>query len=276
MLPFINYNGEILPEETPLAAAPNRGLRYGDGIFETMKLIEGDIRLEKYHFERLFSSLEELKFALPRGFTAGYLKEQVTLLANRNVAQNAARIRINCFRKGGGLYNVADHTPDFAIEATPLPAHYLQFNQAGIVVDIYPDARKSCDSFSNIKSNNYLPYSMGALFASQNKLDDALILNARDHICDTTIANVFWVRQNKIYTPPLSEGCIAGVMRRHLLDFLPKKGVDILQKPLTLDELYNADEVFLTNALFGVRWVKMFRDRIYTNDLSQNIYSILA
>lgn len=273
---YINYNGSILGEETPVASAHNRGLRYGDGIFETMKLIHGEIQLEKFHFERLFESLKALQFVLPADLTPEFLKEQIGLLVTRNEVRHAARVRLNLFRKNGGLYDLSDHTPEFVIEALPLPDNHLQFSPRGLFVDIYPDARKACDRFAGIKSNNYLPYLMGALFAKQNNLDDALILNDRNRICEATISNVFWVRRNKIFTPPLSEGCIAGVMRRHLLSLLRKHNFDVEEKSLEVDELCEAEEVFLTNAISGIRWIKTLRTSVYKNDLSQNIYQLMA
>lgn len=273
---FINYNGDIVPAEQPIVTAANRGLRYGDGMFETMKVINGEIGLEKDHFDRLFDSLATLKFVLPAAFNAGQLQEYILELAARNEVLPAARVRINCFRKSGGLYEQEDQTPHFVIEALTLPANYLRFNQVGLVVDIYPDARKSCDRFAGIKSNNYLPYFMGALFARDQKLDDALIFNQYDRICDSTISNVFWAVGDKIYTPPLTEGCVSGIMRRNLLRLLPQYGYQVEEKPLAPDELDKADEVFLTNALFGIRWIGTFRERRYGNYLSQKLYSLLA
>lgn len=273
---FVNYNGTLVGEDTPLVRAGNRGLRYGDGVFETMKVIEGEIRLGKYHFERLFESLHSLQFTLPDEFTPDYLKAQILLLTDTNRVRDAARVRISCFRKEGNLYQLSAPSPDFIIEAVSLSGTNLELNKTGLAVDIYPEARKSCDRFASIKSNNYLPYLMGALFARQHKLDDALILNTWDRICDSTISNIFWIRQNRIYTPPLSEGCIGGVMRRHLLQLLPAHGFKVEHQPLTVDELNEADEVFLTNALSGIRWVGVFRTCKYKNNISQSLYSILS
>ncbi|HKH62458.1 MAG TPA: aminotransferase class IV, partial [Flavitalea sp.] len=121
----------------------------------------------------------------------------------------------------------------------------------------------------------YLPYSMGALHAKQNNLNDCLILNSHERICDATIANVFWVDSQSIYTPPLSEGCIAGVMRRNLLDILPKNGYTIEEKIFEVEELTNADELFLTNAISGIRWIKEFRGQEFKNTLSTAIASLL-
>ena len=149
-----------------------------------------------------------------------------------------------------------------------------------MIVDIYPDARKTCDILSNSKTNNYLPYVMAALHAKQNKLNDCFVLNQHDRICDATIANIFWIKDSVIYTPPLSEGCVAGVMRRFLMEKILNTGLThhsfsdggIMEATLDVHELESAQEVFLTNASYGIRWVKQFRNTTYTNTLTQIIY----
>lgn len=273
---FVNYNGKIVYEDMPIVNAGNRGLRYGDGIFETMKMVDLEIKLEAYHFERLFAGLALLQFTIPVHFTSSYLKEQIFSLCLKNNLKKAVRIRLNIFRKNGGLYDPVDCSPEFVIEAWELSENYLQLNEDGLIVDVYDEARKSCDRFSSIKSNNYLPYAMGAFYAKENKLNDCLIMNNYGRICDATIANVFWVKDQAIYTPPLSEGCIAGVMRRHLLDILPKQGYRAEGKILEIRDLQEADELFLTNAISGIRWVKECRGRHFKNTVSAAIYSLLC
>ena len=153
---------------------------------------------------------------------------------------------------------------------------YDDINNNGLIIDIFPDARKSIDAFSNLKSANYLPYVMAAVWAKENKLNDALILNQHDRICDATIANVFWVKNNNIHTPSLSEGCVAGVMRKQILDLgFRISDFQVTESHLTEDILLNADEVFLTNVITGIRWVKQCRDKIYPNTITEKVFAEL-
>jgi branched-chain amino acid aminotransferase len=145
-----------------------------------------------------------------------------------------------------------------------------------LIIDIFPDARKSIDVFSNLKSANYLPYVMAAIWAKENKLNDALILNQHDRICDSTIANVFWVKDNNIFTPPLSEGCIAGVMRKKILELATWNSDHSVEETiLTQEILLQADEIFLTNAITGLKWVKECRSKVYKNTISGKIFTAL-
>ena len=272
---FINFNGKLIDQDTPIVTAGNRGFRYGDGVFETMKMVGSEIRLTEFHFQRLFGALELLHFSIPIHFTAHYLLEQILLLCSKNNLGKAARIRLNIFRKNGGLYDPIDDHPEFVIEAWELPDNYLRLNENGLIVDVFDGARKSPDRFSNLKSNNYLPYTMGALYAKHQKLNDCLILNTHERICDATIANIFWVKNETIYTPPLSEGCIAGVMRRHLLHLLPGKGYNVQEQILYPQDLFDVDELFLTNATSGIRWVKQLREKQYQKKLSPALYQLI-
>lgn len=244
--------------------------RYGDGLFETMKMIKGNILFEEYHFERLLAGSKVLKFSLPALFTKQNISEKIKALCKKNNCEDLARVRLSVSRGSGGLYD-CDNKFSYLIECWPLEGNRDDLNSNGLRVDVFPDARKTIDAFSNLKSANYLPYTMAAVWAKENKLNDALILNQHNRICDATIANVFWVNDNKVYTPSLSEACVSGIMRNRILDL----DIDISESILTEDILLNADEIFLTNVITGIRWVKQCRDRIYSNTITCKVFAEL-
>ncbi len=142
-----------------------------------------------------------------------------------------------------------------------------------MVIGIYPDAEKSCDKFSNLKSANFLPYAMAALYAKENKLNDCLVVNTTGSIADSTIANIFIIKKGVIITPGLEEGCVDGVMRRHLLKEMRNAGYEVEETAVAVSDLREADEVFLTNAINGIRWVRQFRDKIYTTIKTAEVYN---
>ncbi len=131
-------------------------------------------------------------------------------------------------------------------------------------------------SFSNLKSANFLLYSMAALYAKENKWNDCLVLNLHDRICDSTIANVFWIKDGNIFTPALTEGCVNGVMRKFLFNELSAAGYNIKQTTASVADIENADEIFLSNAINAIRWVKQFRDNTYPNTKTTEIYKRLS
>ena len=269
---FICLNGKILRAEDPVLLASNRGYRYGDALFETMKVASKNILLEAYHFERLFAGLQLLQFEMPKLLTREKLCKEVLLLAEKNNCGNLARIRLSVFRGNGGVYD-EERTPQYLIECWPLNESLNRLNENGLVIDVFPAARKSCDSFSHLKSANYLPYTMAAIYAKANKLNDCLVLNTDGNIADATIANVFLIKEGVIITPGPDQGCVNGVMRRHLLEKMKDAGYSIQENPVSVSTLEEADEVFLTNAISGIRWVKQFRDNVYSNNLTVEIYN---
>ena len=269
---FICLNGKILRAEDPVLLASNRGYRYGDALFETMKVASKNILLETYHFERLFAGLRLLQFEMPKLLTREKLRKEVLLLAEKNHCGNLARIRLSVFRGNGGVYD-EERTPQYLIECWPLNESLNRLNENGLVIDVFPAARKSCDSFSHLKSANYLPYTMAAIYAKANKLNDCLVLNTDGNIADATIANVFLIKEGVVITPGPDQGCVNGVMRRHLLEKMKDAGYSIQENPVSVSTLEEADEVFLTNAISGIRWVKQFRDNVYSNNLTVEIYN---
>jgi branched-chain amino acid aminotransferase len=261
-------NGKMISGDEPILNAANRGFRYGDALFETMKLKDGKIQLVSHHFERLFAGLSLLKMDIPKFFTQEKLLEGIIQLCKRNKCEELARIRLTVFRSEGELFS-PNNSLQYLIECWPLNEENNKLNENGFVIDIFPDARKACDKFSNLKSANYLPNIMAALYAKENKLNDCLLLNAQGHICEAVIANIFWIKNEIIYTPPLSEGCVAGVMRRYLIEQLKA----VKEKPCDIKDLGEANEIFLTNAIKGIRWVKQFKNKIYKKIGTQEIYT---
>ncbi len=269
----LNYSGKIYKEGTPIIGADNRGLRYGDGLFETMKMRDGQIVFEDEHFARLWKGLKVLQFDIPKHFTVDSLRQEIITLAKKNGHTAAARIRLNIIRGDGGLYDAKNHVPNYIIQTWKLPEGNGQWNGNGLVLGIYEEVKKNCDILSNIKHNNYLPYVMAALHAKMEKWNDAIVLNTNGRVCDTTIANVFIIKNNIIYTPSLSEGCVAGVMRKMFIKKMMDSAWQLVEKELTVDDMVNADEVFLTNSIYNLRWVQSIGDIVYQSIISKQIYT---
>jgi branched-chain amino acid aminotransferase len=270
---WLNFNGTLIEEKTPVISADNRGFRYGDGLFETMRVSGENIKLKDMHFRRLFAGMWLMQIGLPSHVTAKVLEHEIlkTIAINNQTGQ--VRVRLTVFRGDGNLFEFHESGGGYIIQTWELSSFNHVLNENGLVLGVYDAARKATDHFSNLKSNNYLVYIMGALYAKQNQFNDCLVLNVHNRVCDSTIANVFWVKEGDIYTPPLTEGCIAGVMRGHLMVELLKMGYNVYEKETDVQELRKADEIFLTNAIAGLRWVKEFMGKTYGNEMSKLIFN---
>ena len=262
------YNGKLMNANAAFISPNNRSFRYGDGFFETMKMVNGKILLCNEHLERLFTSLELLAFEKPIHFTAPYLQNEIESLAKKNYHNKLARIRLTVFRGEGGLYDVANNFPNYIIQTWELNPANNTFNENGLVIDIFKDARKAYDAFSAIKSNNYLCYTMAALWAKKNKLNDALLLNSFDRVADATIANVFIVQDGIIKTPAITEAGVNGIMKRYLIKCMKNEAMPVQETQITVDEILQAQEVFFTNSIYGIKWVKQCSSSNYITQLA--------
>ena len=263
---FLSYNGKIQPSSEPILLADNRGFRYADGVFETMRMYKGEIRLLKLHFDRLFASMEKLGITLPKLYNQQFIEQQIRQLVEKNNCLDSARIRLTVSNGNGGVFE-KNQKANLLIECWSLPASIAELNENGLVVGTYSDARKTADSISSLKTLNAIQYSLAARYAEEQHLNDVLLLNSNGSIADSTIANLFIIKDGVIATPSLDQACVAGVMRRYLIENLPAKGFSVLEKEITIQELLEADEVFLTNAVRELKWVKEINGKYFTNSI---------
>lgn len=267
---YINLNGKITTPEEARMPIDNGSFRYGYGLFETMLVQDGAINLMQYHWDRLFAGMRQLYFELPVLFTEKYLEAEVLKTVQKNKPDALCRVRLQVFATGGGLYSSEKNSPGFLIECFPLDPSLLLLNENGLTLGVAKALYKSVDSLSNLKSCNALVYAIAAKQAKENKWNDGLICNTAGNIIESTIANLFWIKNGQVYTPPLSEGCIAGVMRRYITDKIP-----VTEKTLSLQQLSDANEVFLTNSVRRIKWVQTINNIKYTNKDIKKIYTHL-
>jgi branched-chain amino acid aminotransferase len=273
MVVFINE--KFVPETKAAIPVNNRSFRYGDGCFETIKCINDSLPLFDLHFNRLMHTLSLLQFKIPKLLTKKHLYNTILVLAQKNKHSKLARIRLTVYRGNGGLYDAENNNPNILIQSWPMAESINHFNPNGLVVGIYSHAHKTTDAFANCKTNNFLVYTMAAMYAQKNKLNDALVLNNKGTIADSTIANLFIVKGKNIYTPPLSSGAVHGVMKQKLMPLLIKNGFIVKEKTLKETDLQKADEAFLTNAIFGIKWIKEINGTVYKNYTALKIFEIL-
>ena len=275
MMNYFLFNGKVCKEDDVILSASSRGLRFGDGIFETIKSINGRLQFLDEHLARLWKGMKVLQFTIPKHFTPDRLQDEIEGLLKKNEHVNKARVRLTIFRGDGGLYDEIDHKPNYIIQTWALANDTGAWNSNGLVLGIYTDVKKSFDVLSNLKHNNFLPYVMAALFAKKEKWNDAVLLNTYGRLCDATIANIFLIKDEVVYTPALQEACIAGIMRWYIINGLTAAGYKVVEGQLTIADLEDADEVFLSNSIYNMRWVGSIGDKEYTCSQAQKIYAAI-
>jgi branched-subunit amino acid aminotransferase/4-amino-4-deoxychorismate lyase len=270
MTSFICLNGSFVKSEEPVLTVKNRAFQYGDGLFETIHCNGTEPQFFELHFERMKNAMNLLEMEVPAGFTADYLKNNIRGVLTRNKHFQGARVRITIFRNDGGLYSPENNTISFVIESSFLESDTYFLNERGLNIDIFSDLRKPLNPLSGIKSVSALLFVKAGLFRKRNRLDDCIILNDYNRVCESVSSNVFIVKNNKVLTPGLSEGCLPGVMRQAICGIVVSNGCAIDDHAaLSPNDLNEADEMFLTNAVNGIRWVLSFRQKRYYNKFSK-------
>jgi branched-chain amino acid aminotransferase len=266
---YVNLNGKLQEADSLVVPADHRGLRYGYSLFETMRWEEGGLPLGTLHWERLFAGLRTLLLDIPPHFTPAYLEEQVARTVKRNGLEACARIRLQAGPGSGGLYDREGWGLHFLIECFPLAPRAI--NENGLVVGISQYARKDYSPLSHLKSGSALCYGVAAREAVANRWNDALLLNSQGRIVESTISNLFWVEDAGVFTPPITEGPIAGVCRSHIMASLALVGMPVTEAPLSLETAERALGLFLTNAVRGIQWVKEVGGMVYAKGPVENI-----
>jgi branched-chain amino acid aminotransferase len=266
---FLNYNGNILPADQPLFTAENRAFRYGDAVFETIRMMNGEILFFDRHLERLHRSMQLLGMEHHPDLSLHQLYLSMRHLDQSNKLKGNARIRLQVFRNDGGLYTPKTDSVSYLIEALPLLQKEFALNESGLKVEIYEEIKKPVSRLSNLKSANALYYVMAGLHKRRLGIDDCFVLNTDGRIAEAISSNVFLVRGKELITPSLSEACVSGILRDVLISMVEEEGATVLQQPVAADDLLSADEIFLTDVINGIRWVGAFRNKRYFNTRSR-------
>lgn len=272
---YVNFNGHLEPSDKALLGITNRAFRYGDGVFESMRVSKGKIPFLTEHLERLKKACAYLKLNLPNDWLSNRLTVELNELLQKNGISDGGRIRLTIYRMDGGLYTPTSNQANYTIEASGMEQSQFELNAKGLLVDLFPDIKKQIHALSNFKSNNCLPYVMAGIHKTEKKLDDCLLINEKGHVCEAISSNVFLVINGALYTPALSEGCLDGVMRRIILQEAPKHRINIYEPAIMPNDLLRADEVFLSNSIQGIQWVGSYKSKRYFNSVAKKITGIL-
>jgi branched-subunit amino acid aminotransferase/4-amino-4-deoxychorismate lyase len=262
------YNGHLINLYEPAIAFSNRAFRYGDSLFESIRVCNGKIMFLKDHLTRLKLGMTVLRMNVPAEFNYENVDGAIKLLLVKNKIGRNARIRLTVFRNEGGFYAPETNDISFLIEAENIDADGYVLNQKGLWVDIYADIKKQINKLSNIKSGNALHYVMAGLAKTSMKLDECLLVNENGNIIEAISSNLFIVKNGCMYTTPLSEGCVDGIMRKQILKLAATNKVLTFEMPLTVNSLMNGDEIFLTSSIRGIRWVGQYKTKFFTNKMS--------
>ena len=265
---MINFNGDILDQEKFSLTAENRGFKYGDAVFETIKVVNNKVIFWEDHYFRLMASMRMLRMKIPMSFTLEFLEKEILSLVKANNTSQKSRVRLTIFRKDGGLYMPKTNEIDFLVEASELN-HNIKNDYK---IDIFKDFYNYSGLLSTIKTNNKMLNTLASVFAKENDLDNCILINEKKGVVEVTNGNIFIVKDNVVKTPATTEGCIKGIVRKKVLEILSKnEEFKVEETSISPFEIQKADEVFITNAIIGIQPVTQYKKKTFKVDFSKKI-----
>lgn len=252
----MNLNGNLLENWPEPLGQTQRAMYYGDGLFETIRVFKGQIPFLELHWERLSHGMHTLGIEIPGNWTTGFFREEILKIASFN-----ARIRITVWRSSGGFYAPVDHQPVFLITEAPLNQDVFTWTNYGLCVGLCERIRIPVDALSGLKTLGATRYVMAAMEAREKGVDDVIVLNTRDHVCEASSSNLLWIKNGSVFAPLPTDGQVTGVCQKILYEVLAGEGIHVVEKATTFASLLEADEVFLTNAIQGIRPVRLLEGK---------------
>lgn len=267
---MLHFNGELVPD-TSIPLAGNRGFLFGDGVFETIRVNDGKPLFLEDHYFRLMAAMRICRMEIPMAFTMEFFSSAIAELVTALGCHAAARTRITVFRNSGGYYRPTHNTVSWIIEAAPIQPVY-SWEEGPYEVELYKDYLIPRQLLSSIKSTNRMLNVTAAVFADENGYANCLLLNDARNVAEAVQGNIFMLTENRLVTPPVSEGCLNGVMRQQVLALARKMdGIQVVEEPISPFDLQKADELFITNVIMGIRPVTQYRKKAFTDGLSKRL-----
>lgn len=268
---MINFNGDLRTENEFSLSSNNRAFKYGDGLFETIKVENRRVVFLEDHYFRLMSSMRMLRMEISMKFTLEFFEKEIlrTIEANELIK---SRVRFSVFRNDGGLYLPKDNATSYIIETDNLSITL----KTDYEVDLFKDHYVYSGMLSTLKTNNKILNVIASVYADENGLDNCILLNEKKQVVEAINSNIFLVKNNQITTPSLSEGCLKGVVRKNIISLINKDSeYEILEAAISPFELQKADEVFLTNTIVGIQSVTKYRKKVYEISVATNLHNKL-
>lgn len=265
---MLNYNGELIDNKYFAISENNRAFKYGDAIFETVRVVNENVVFWEDHYFRIMASMRMLRMEIPLKFTLEFLEHEILKAIPNQLENNNLRARLSIYRKDGGLYTPKTNEVDYLIEVSENNYQTKELYR----IDLFKDFYNYSGLLSTIKTTNRMLNTLASIYMQENDLDNCVLLNEKKGIVEATNANIFVVKGTEIKTPALEEGCIKGVIRKKVIEILEKNtDFTLVETSISPFEMQKADEIFLTNSIIGIQPVTNYRKKDFKTEIGEKI-----
>ena len=268
---MVNFNGNI-QENSSISIENNRGFLFGDSVFETIKVLDSKVLFLEDHYFRLMASMRICRMEIPMNFTMEYFESQILNLVQSLNNANSYRVRFSVYRDSEGFYLPKSRNIKFLVTASPLNSNVYTIGKEHYEVDLYKDFYIAKQLLSTLKTNNKMLQIVGSIFAEENGYDNCLVLNDEKNVVEALQSNLFMKMGNVVVTPPLTDGCLNGIMRKQVIDIINTiDGTELKETSISPFDLQKADELFLTNVISGIQPITKYRKKEYVQDFASDV-----
>ena len=270
---MVNFNGDFFSEDTSILKHDNRALKYGDALFETLRVVNGTIFFWEDHYFRLMASMRILRMEIPMNFTLEFLEDEISKTVKENGLENgSSRVRVSVFRNEGGLYTPVTNEISYLIESNPLESPFYTIKEENYEVELFKDYYLNKDMLSNLKTTNKILNVVAGVYAKENGYNNCFLVNTDKQVAEMINGNLFLVKGASIKTPPLSDGCLNGIIRKKLIEIINStEDLQLSEESISPFELQKADELFFTNSIGGIVPISKYRKKKYVNTVGKNL-----
>lgn len=274
---MININGTLYQDFEANIPTNNRGLAYGDSVFETIKFNNNKPVFWEAHYFRLMASMRILRMEIPMHFTPEFLENEIVNLV-QSLPNNAIsyRVKITVYRDSEGFYTPTSNNVSYIISAQELSSDLYEINKGHYEIELFKDYLISPNLLSTLKTNNKAVNVVGSIFAKENNYNNCLLLNTDKSIIEALNGNIFLIKGNTVKTPPLDDGCLKGIVREKLIEIISKSpDFELSESSISPFELQKADELFITNVIQGIVPITKFRKKEFSADICSKLLVLL-
>lgn len=270
---MVNLNGTLMANEKATIAIDNRGLNYGDAVFETLRFSGGKLYFWEDHYFRLMASMRILRMEIPMNFTMEFLEEEILrTIPLPEKEEVSIRVKLLVWRKTGGKYTPITNDIEYVISFEKLEAPFYILNEAEYEVELFKNHYITSGLLSTLKTNNRLINILGGIFAKENDYQNCLLLNENKQVVEALNGNIFLVSGKAIKTPPITDGCLNGILRKQLISILKTmQDFTLEEASISPFELQKADEFFITNTIQGIVSITKYRKKEFGNEMAKQL-----
>ncbi len=249
---FLIHNGIFIKSENFSVSLDNEAFKYGSSIFEPVAVFKNRILFKREHLKKIKALADILGYSLPLSFNIENLDDLIMRLLRKNKFFSAAFLHVQIYKTQKQTEHHTAYNTEYLIEAKKTESPLYNFQHKGLKIGIYKGIKKDFNTLSGYEASSLMLCKVTENYCKIKGFDKALILNSQNCIVESSFSNIFAVKANTIYTPPLAQGCIDGVMKKVIIRLAKENDFAITEHPIKLNDLKNFDELFLTDINYGI------------------------